>query len=73
MKTNHENYKILRSQHVVFVLRESQTGSEFIALPENTPDTDVARIAKCTPPDGWRKLETINFDSLQSNNNPPNP
>jgi hypothetical protein len=62
-----ENYKILRGKHVVFVLRESQTGSEFIALPGNVTDADVARIAPSTPSGDWRKLETINFDSIQSN------
>jgi hypothetical protein len=64
MKTNNENYKILRSQYVVFVLKESESGCEFIALPWNTSDADVERIVKETPVGDWRKVETIRFDSI---------
>ncbi len=62
-----ENYKILRSGYAVFVLREGESGSEFIALPKETANADVARIVKSTPPVDWRKVEAINFDAIQSN------
>ncbi|XHR27116.1 MAG: hypothetical protein ACFUZC_14305 [Chthoniobacteraceae bacterium] len=62
-----ENYKILRSEYTVFVLREGESGSEFVALPKETADADMARIVKSTPPGDWRKVETINFDAIQSN------
>ncbi|XHR30394.1 MAG: hypothetical protein ACFUZC_07495 [Chthoniobacteraceae bacterium] len=62
-----ETYKILRSGYAVFVLQEGESGSEFIALPKETADADVARIAKATPSGEWRKVETINFDTIQSN------
>jgi hypothetical protein len=70
---NTENHKILRGQYVVFVLRESKSGSEFIALPGNTADADVERIARSAPAGDWRKVETIRFDSIPSNNNQTNP
>ncbi|XHR30889.1 MAG: hypothetical protein ACFUZC_10055 [Chthoniobacteraceae bacterium] len=66
MKTNSsdQNYKILRSQHVIFVLRESESGCEFIALPGTTSDADVERSVRETPLGDWRKVETIRFDSI---------
>ena len=64
MKENNENYKILRSKHVVFVLRENRTGCKFIALPGTTSDADVERIVRKMPLGDWRKVETIRFDSI---------
>ena len=65
-KPNNENYKILRYEHVVFVLRKSKTGTEFIALPGNTADADGLRIAQATPSGDWHKVKAIDFDSIQS-------
>lgn len=61
---NSPNYKILRSQYIVFVLRESESGCEFIALPGSTSDADVERIVRETPLSDWRKVETIRFDAI---------
>lgn len=72
MKTN-PSYKLLRGKHVVFVLREYQTGTEFIALPRDTTDADAERIAQGTSSGDWRKVETINFGSIQSNTVPDSP
>ncbi len=68
METNpsSESYKILRSQHVVFVLRERDGGSEFIALQGNTTDEEAVQVAGSIPPDEWRIVKTINFDSIES-------
>jgi len=68
MKTNsnNENYKILRGNYVVFVLREAEAGSEFIVLPANTTDEDARRIARNIPSGDWQKVETIHFDLIQS-------
>jgi hypothetical protein len=65
--TNNEDYKILRYEHVVFVLRKSKTGTEFIALPGNTADADGLRIAQAAPSDDWRNVKAIDFDLIQSN------
>lgn len=62
-----QSYKILRGTHVVFVLREDGNGFEFIALPGNTTDEEVPQIANATPSGDWRKVKTIDFNSLQSN------
>lgn len=61
---NNPSYKILRSEYVVFVLKESESGCEFIALPGTTSDADVERIVRETPLGDWRKVETIRFDSI---------
>ena len=65
--TDDARYKCFRGKYVVFALRESETGSEFIALPGNTSDADAERIARATAPGDWRKVVTIHFDSIQSN------
>lgn len=62
-----QNYKILRGTHIVFILRGNENGFKFIALPGNTTDEEAVQIAGITPSDDWRMVETINFDSIQSN------
>jgi len=68
MKTNAKdgNYKILRDKYVAFVLKDSENCCEFITVPVKTTDEEALRIARATPSGDWRKVETINFDSIQS-------
>ncbi|XHR27632.1 MAG: hypothetical protein ACFUZC_17030 [Chthoniobacteraceae bacterium] len=63
---NNEDYKILRYEHVVFVLRKNKAGTEFIALPGNTTDADCLRIGLVAPSGNWRNVKAIDFDSIQS-------
>jgi hypothetical protein len=59
--TGDTHYKILRSQHVVFVVKDDNANSFFIALSANTSDEKALQVARETPDGEWRKLETIIF------------
>jgi len=64
---NNETYKILRDEYVAFVLKDSGDGCEFIMVPVGMTDKEALELARSMPSGEWRKVETIHFDSIQSN------